>query len=103
MDDEPKHVGQNVNIKQIDDAYANNDVMDDEYGGGGDMGGYDLTEEEKQSGEQFWALDELFNILDLHGTGELDPGAFKQIINDDSDKQEFITYKHLYNTYNLQI
>jgi len=72
---------------------------------------FELTEEEKQFGEQFWALDELFNILDIHGTGELDRAAFKhglhalqvelsdddmdnvfrQIVND--DKQEFITYR----------
>ncbi len=95
----------------MDDMGGMGDAMDD------DGGDFLLTEEEKQFGEQFWALDELFNILDIHGTGELDRGAFKhglhalcveltdddmdnvfrQIINDDTGKQEFISYKAFVN------
>merc|ERR1711897_94 len=104
VDEEPRMVI-NKGLQNIDDEF---DVDEDPYGDGDD---FELTEEEKQFGEQFWALDELFNILDIHGTGELDRAAFKhglhalqvelsdddmdnvfrQIVND--DKTEFITYK----------
>mmetsp|Transcript_25903 Transcript_25903/g.22643 ORF Transcript_25903/g.22643 Transcript_25903/m.22643 type:complete len:1251 (-) Transcript_25903:273-4025(-) len=108
VDDEPKGAQYNINkgAQNIDDEF---DVdHDPNYNEEED---FELTEEEKQFGEQFWALDELFNILDIHGTGELDRAAFKhglhalkvelsdddmdnvfrQICND--DKTEFITYR----------
>eukprot|EP01083_Nonionella_stella_P282666 961878_1 len=119
--DEPSMNNNGVNIKQIDDVYNdvgahhddNINIYSDDIIQEEEESNFLLTEEEKQFGEQFWALDELFNILDIHGTGELDRGAFKhglhalqvdlndddmdavfrQIINDDSGKQEFITYK----------
>merc|ERR1712223_546521 len=36
-----------------------------------------LSEEEKGFGENFWQIDELFDILDIRKTGELDRAAFK--------------------------
>eukprot|EP01083_Nonionella_stella_P019633 54533_1 len=102
--DEPQ-VKSNVAVKNIDDEYDVDVELDEE------EEDFALSAEEKQFGEQFWALDELFNILDIHNTGELDRGAFKhglhalqveltdddmdqvfrQIVND--DKTELITYK----------
>merc|ERR1719242_835880 len=114
--DEPAPRQVSHKVKNIDDEYdvdldvdALEDVDDlkqDE-----EEEDFALSSEEKQFGEQFWALDELFNILDIHGSGELDRAAFKhglhalqvelsdddmdavfrQIIND--EKAEFITYK----------
>merc|ERR1712176_595231 len=114
--DEPMQNNVSHKVKNIDDEYdvqlddENEDEMDlkamEE-----DGDDFVLSSEEKAFGEQFWALDELFNILDVHGSGQLDRAAFKhglhalqvelsdddmdavfrQIIND--DKAEFITYK----------
>ena len=103
-------------MKHMDDERYIDDMNDDENDlkDGGDYEeeeDFALSQEEKQFGEQFWALDELFNILDIHGSGELDRAAFKhglhalqvelsdddmdavfrQIIND--EKTDFITYK----------
>lgn len=64
-----------LNRVQIDDEY---DVdFDEDIDNDGDNGHWQLTEEEKQLGEQFWALDELFNILDIYKIGSLDFAAFK--------------------------
>merc|ERR1719461_2673395 len=114
--DEPMQNNVSHKVKNIDDEYdvqlddENEDEMDlkamEE-----DGDDFVLSQEEKAFGEQCWALDELFNILDIHGSGELNRAAFKhglhalqvelsdddmdavfrQIIND--DKAEFITYK----------
>lgn len=107
VDDEPKQQYINKGLQNIDDEFD----VDQDINYNQDENDFELTEEEKQFGEQFWALDELFNILDIHGTGELDRAAFKhglhalqvdlsdddmdnvfrQICND--DKTEFITYR----------
>merc|ERR1719242_1029441 len=118
--DEPAPRQVSHKVKNIDDEYdvdldvdALEDVDDlkqDE-----EEEDFALSSEEKQFGEQFWALDELFNILDIHGTGELDRAAFKHglhalqveladddmdnvfrlIVND--DKSQCITYKAFLN------
>ncbi len=61
-------------VEVLPDAYTN------EIDGDFDLDDlqYELTEEEKRFGEQFWALDELFKILDVFEEGKLDLSAFKQ-------------------------
>jgi len=64
-------------LHNIDDEFdVGADVND---GGDDDEDGdeFALTAEERQFGELFWAVDELFGILDIHKTGELDLATFK--------------------------
>ena len=77
---------------------------DIEYAGGRHMEDDDevdfvLSEEEKAFGENFWQIDELFNALDVHGTGVLDLPTFKHgllaLEVDMNDEQMEATFRNI--------